>query len=100
MTNDALLTPLLPNTFRENGVSHDRLRAALTADPALVGRVSYDADGTIVLTGPKGGAAPASAKERKRWELHVRLRLAAEFGGDAAGAIVRWAEPGTPYPAP
>ncbi len=44
-----------------------------------------------MLTGPDGGPAPASLKERQRWELHVRLRLAAELGeAEASAAIIRW----------
>lgn len=41
-----------------------------------------------MLTGPHGGPPPASQKERRRWELHVRLRVTAELG-EAAAARVR-----------
>ena len=72
-----------------------RLRRALAADPALAGRVTCDEAGTVVLTGAAAGAPPASAKERQRWELHLRLRLAAEFGERAATTVrIRWAGSG------
>jgi hypothetical protein len=84
-------TRLLPDDFQSS--DHCALlRAALGADPALAGRASCDDAGLITLTGPDGGEPPASAKERQRWEMHVRLRLAAELGEDvAAEAVVRWA---------
>ncbi len=84
------LTPLLPDDFVST-LPHERLRAALAADPALAGRVSCDDTGLITLTGPEGGAPPGSVKERQRWELHVRLRLAAELGESiSAMANIRW----------
>jgi hypothetical protein len=84
------LTPLLPG--RHSGPARFRLREALAADPALVGRVHLTDGGDVVLTGPGGGPAPASLKERRRWELHVRLRLAAELGDVAAAAVATpWA---------
>ena len=86
------LTRLLPDDFTAPH-RHERLRAALEADPALTGRVSCDEHGVVTLTGPAGGQSPASAKERQRWEMHVRLRLAAELGdADAAAAVVRWGD--------
>ena len=86
------LTRLLPDDFA-SAQPYARLRAALVADPALAGRVSCDEAGLITLTGPEGGAPPASVKERQRWELHVRLRLAAELDeSTAATAELRWAD--------
>ena len=88
-----LLTPLLPTKDQSAGDSseRDRLRQALLADPALAGRVARVEAGAIMLTGPGGGPPPASLKERRRWELHVRLRLVAEFGEAAASrATIRW----------
>lgn len=90
-----LLTPLLPVPAADAAPEHPRarLRAALLADPALAGRVSCDDAGLVTLTGPAGGAPPASAKERQRWEMHVRLRLAAELGESAAAAaVVQWSD--------
>lgn len=95
------MTPLLPEPDPRAGDSseHDRLRQALRADPALAGRVAREQAGTIVLTGPDGGPPPASLKERRRWELHVRLRLTAELGEAAAsGASIRWATTGERVP--
>ncbi|MDP3772666.1 MAG: hypothetical protein Q8Q85_00185 [Gemmatimonadales bacterium] len=97
MRTETLLTPLLPEPDPRAGDSpeHDRLRQALRADPALAGRVAREQAGTIVLTGPDGGPPPASLKERRRWELHVRLRLAAELGEAAAAQVsVGWADSG------
>lgn len=103
MMIDALLTPLLPRPaapgalqYAPNDVPDDRTAwRALLADPALTGRVSRGPDGTIVLTGANGGPPPAGQKERQRWELHVRLRLAVELGDDATAAgAIRWATPG------
>ena len=94
MSAETLLTPILPEHDQGTGSSseRDRLQQALLADPALAGRVARDEAGAIVLTGPCGGPPPASLKERRRWELHVRLRLAAEVGEAAAsGADIRWA---------
>jgi hypothetical protein len=91
---ETLLTPLLPEPDQGTGSksSCDRLQQALLADPALAGRVARVEAGAIMLTGPCGGPPPASLKERRRWELHVRLRLAAELGEAAAsGTSVRWA---------
>jgi hypothetical protein len=89
---ETLLTPLLPTPDQgADGAEGDLLWRALLADPALAGRVRRDGAGAIVLTGPGGGLPPASLKERRRWELHVRLRLAAEFGEAAASvAEIRW----------
>jgi hypothetical protein len=91
--NNPLLTPLLSDPSPDAGqpYARDRLMRALAADPALAGRARCDEAGAIVLTGPGGGRPPASLKERQRWELHVRLRLAAELGDAAASAaIIRW----------
>jgi len=88
-----LLTPLLPNPSHDAGEPDERGRAvrALAADPALAGRVHWDTSGAIILTGPDGGPPPASLKERQRWELHVRLRLAAELGdATASAADIKW----------
>jgi hypothetical protein len=93
MARVPLLAPLLSpdNGARKAVPVRERLARALAADPALDGRVRCDADGTILLTGTCGGSAPASLKERQRWELHVRLRLAAELGEAAAtAATIRW----------
>ena len=99
MTDDSLLTPLLADSASEtdDASEYSKLRRALAADPALVGRVSCDDSGVVVLTGPTGGTPPASKKERERWELHVRLRLAAELGQAAASTTtLRWAEQPSP----
>lgn len=88
------MTPLLPepDPCAGDNSERDRLGRALSADPALAGRVARDEAGAIILTGPDGAPPPASLKERRRWELHVRLRLAAELGEAAAsGAHIRWA---------
>lgn len=89
------LTPLLRCRVHDvaGAIDGGRLRRALAADPALAGRAACDDVGTVILTGPAAGAPPASAKERRRWELHVRLRLAAELGErPAAAAQIRWAD--------
>lgn len=88
-----LLTPILPSpSLDAGGADQSRLVRALAADPALSGRVSCDGAGIIRLTGPDGGPPPASLKERQRWEVHVRLRLATELGETAASeAAIRWA---------
>ena len=96
MIVDALLKPLLPRPAapRREPVA-ERAWRALLADPALHGRVARTPCGTVVITGADGGPPPASMKERQRWELHVRLRLAVELGDDTAAAVsVRWATPG------
>ena len=103
MFQNMLLTPLLPDSLDDvaGGAARDLVSRALAVDPALAGRVRCEADGIIVLTGTDGSAAPLSSKERQRWELHVRLRLATELGeATAAAARVRW--DGTPanYAAP
>jgi len=86
------LTRLLPDDFT-SAHPHERLRAALAADPALAGRVSCDDAGLITLTGPAGGPPPGSVKERQRWEMHVRLRLAAELGESTGGAaVMQWVD--------
>jgi hypothetical protein len=90
-----VLLPLLPESVRqaESGSLDERIWRALAADPALAGRVRRDR-GAVVLSGPAGGPPPSSAKERRRWEIHVRLRLVAEFGeAAAAGAVIRWISP-------
>ena len=90
------LLPLLPESVRqsESGSLDERIRRVLAADPALAGRARCDETGAVVLTGPSGGPSPASAKERQCWELHVRLRLAAELGETASPVLVRWATAG------
>lgn len=88
----SLLTPLIQNDSQGGAHGSDIWRA-LATDPALAGRVHCDVRGAVVLTGREGGAAPRSQKERRRWELHVRLRLVAELGETAAAALeIRWAE--------
>ena len=90
--DSTFLTRLLPDDFTSPH-RHERFRAALDADPALKGRVLCDEHGLVTLTGPDGGLTPGSVKERQRWEMHVRLRLAAELGDEeAAAAVVRWAD--------
>ena len=90
----SILTPLTGDHQARHDADGSRVRRALAADPALAGRVSCDDRGTVVLTGPADGPSPASRKERRRWELHVRLRLAAELGGVPPAALeIRWAEP-------
>jgi hypothetical protein len=90
--DSTFLTRLLPDDFTSPH-RHERFRAALDVDPALKGRVLCDEHARITLTGPGGGLSPGSVKERQRWEMHVRLRLAAELGDDeAAVAVVRWAD--------
>lgn len=85
-------TRLLPDDLN-SAPRHERVRAALALDPALAGRVSWDDAGRITLTGPAGGRPPASVKERQRWEMHVRLRIAAELDEEtSAGVVVRWAD--------
>jgi len=94
------LTPLLPERERNarDGNRRDPLRRVLAADPALAGRVFSGERGTVILTGPAGGPPPTSLKERQRWELHVRLRIAAELGETAAGGVeVRWLGLGNAY---
>ena len=71
MSEAPLLTPLLPPGGGDESVT-ERLRQALAADPALEGRYAFDAAGGVVVLGA------ATAKERRRWELHIRLRLEAE----------------------
>lgn len=91
----SFLTPLLRRANREEYPpgKRDQLERALAVDPALSGRFVCDAAGSVVLTGPSLGAPPISLKERSRWELHVRLRLAAELGGEVASvAVVRWVD--------
>jgi hypothetical protein len=90
---DPFLTPLLPQPDGQTDGHLARLRRALKADPALAGRASCDQSGSVVLTGPHGGRPPKSLKERERWMLHVRLRLATELGAAAATRVqVHWAE--------
>lgn len=88
-----LLTPLLrsrPPAIADT-LDRNRVRQALAADPALAGRAAYDDGGAVILTGPAAGPPPASAKERRRWELHVRLRIAVELGERlGAGLPIRW----------
>ena len=95
MRDNTFLTPLLTAGSCATMPDSDRSRLwrALHVDPALAGRVRLDRAGAIVLTGSCDGPPPTSAKERERWELHVRLRLTAELGQAAASAaIIRWAE--------
>jgi hypothetical protein len=90
--DSTFLTRRLPDDFT-SAEPHEGLRAALGVDPALAGRASCDDGGLITLTGPGGGPPPGSVKERQRWEMHVRLRLAAELGESAAAAaVVQWAD--------
>lgn len=86
MTQPSLLTALLshPLDAGREPLKPDDLMVALSADPALAGRVRWNDAGVIELSGPNGSAPPASLKERTRWELHVRLRLEAEFGKTSA----------------
>lgn len=67
---------------------------ALAGDPALRGRVARVGVGSVLLTGPGFGAAPASLRERARWRRHVQERLAADTGHtpDSLGMAVRFAE--------
>jgi hypothetical protein len=91
----SFLTPLLPPSDHASGdgAEHDRVRRALAADPALADRVTCDEQGHVILSGVGAGPPPRSLKERRRWELHVRLRLAAELGEAAAhGRVIRWVE--------
>ena len=88
----SFFTRLLPDDSKD-GRPHERLRAALAADPALLGRASCNETGHVVLTGPASGPAPSSSKERQRWEMHVRLRIAAELDPHTSvDVIVRWAD--------
>lgn len=57
-----------------------RVWRALAGDPALKGRVARLGVGTILVTGPTYGVAPASAKERERWRLRVEMRVEADTG--------------------
>jgi hypothetical protein len=83
-----LLTRLLEPPDRDSASDLDvRLRRALAADPALAGRVRWQGTGFVLLTGPVGAPPPTSLKERRRWELHVRLRLVAELGESEADPI-------------
>lgn len=70
MAEASLLTPLLPPGADEPAA--ERRRRALAADPALEGRYGYDADGRVIVLGA------TTEKVRRRWELHIRLRLEAE----------------------
>lgn len=71
--------------------TRDYLFRALDVDEALKGRFRVDETGDVVLTGPAGSPPPLSVKERRRWELHVRLRLAAEFGSAVEASVrLRW----------
>jgi hypothetical protein len=100
MPENSLLTPLLAGrTGSDRGDDATLRLRALQADPALRGRVDSDDSGAIVLCVPGGAPVPTSAKERARWELHVRLRLAAELGDSAAADVdIRWCEAGAPDP--
>ena len=77
-TMDAtFLTPLLPDDLPISD-RHERLRAALGADPALAGRVSCDDAGLITLTGPAGGTSARHSGTRRAPEGPARqvwLRL-------------------------
>jgi len=87
------LRPLLANHPYAGiqGLNRDHLYRALDADEALKGRFQVGEGGEVVLTGPAGGPAPLSVKERRRWEIHIRLRLAAELGPDVESSVrLRW----------
>lgn len=94
MSHDTLLRPLLSEAD-SGGPTDDRrasIARALTVDPALRSRVRCHDDGVIVLS-DLNGRTPSSTKERERWQLHVRLRLAAELGTEVAdAATIRWTD--------
>lgn len=93
MSDGPLLSRLLSPTDREH-TTVDRAAnvvRALAVDPALRDRVRCDDEGVVILS-DLAGRTPSSAKERERWELHVRLRVTAECGAEAASTIsIRWA---------
>lgn len=79
-----LLSPLVRNPDKT-------LSDILAADAALAGRARVAGAHEVVLSGPRGGPIPASHKERRRWELHVLMRIAAELGADeASNVILSW----------
>src|SRR5476651_793840 len=94
MPKHALLRPLLKETGSDEATADDRAGVirALAIDPALHGRASCDEEGFVVLTASDDRTRGRS-KERRRWELHVRLRLTAELGDDVANSIsIRWSD--------
>ena len=70
------MAPLLSPVLADRDPT-DRIARALAADPALGRRARWDGR-AVVLTGPDGTPPPASSKERRRWELHVHHRVAAD----------------------
>jgi hypothetical protein len=90
-----LLRPLL-NAAESGATSvgdHAAISRALAVDPALRYRASCNDEGVVVLS-DLDGRAPESAKEKARWELHVRLRLETELGEDVAASVrTRWVDP-------
>jgi hypothetical protein len=89
----SLLQPCNPNEMP----GPEKIGLALALDRALTGRAACDEQGVVLLTGAELGPPPASLKERRRWEIHLRLRLTAEFGEGAAARIaVRWADYAAP----
>ena len=92
MSDGPLLSRLLNETAAERAtVDHAaNVVRALAIDPALRGRVRCDKEGVVILS-DLAGRVPSSAKERARWELHVRLRVTAECGAEVAGTVsIRW----------
>lgn len=58
---------------------------ALTGDPVLAGRVARVGVGSVLITGPGYGPAPASGRELASWRLHVLERIVVDTGHSAEG---------------
>jgi len=67
---------------------------ALSGDPSLHGRVARTGLGNVLITGPRFGPAPASAKECARWRRQVLCRLETDTHHtvESLGMSVRFAD--------